>query len=189
MHKKKPQHSTQKPSVVKQSFLIWLHFLLPLLKVHSCAYVPCTYYVSCIMISLSRHAIKPLPNTYYFLSLIRLFRLTCAAAQHTLPRPDVDFFFFFCFFIYFQIEIMADLAFLLYSSLGLLAVTLLYQLIAGAIYRLYFSPISHIPGPKLAALTFWYVHPYIPPLFFLLSSGALYILLVKETRWRATGDM
>lgn len=33
---------------------------------------------------------------------------------------------------------------------------LVYNVIAGAIYRLYFSPISHIPGPKLAALTFWY---------------------------------
>lgn len=33
---------------------------------------------------------------------------------------------------------------------------LVYKLIAGAIYRLYLSPISHIPGPKLAALTFWY---------------------------------
>ena len=33
---------------------------------------------------------------------------------------------------------------------------LVYCVIAGAIYRLYFSPISHIPGPKLAALTFWY---------------------------------
>lgn len=31
-----------------------------------------------------------------------------------------------------------------------------YNVINGAIYRLYFSPISHIPGPKLAALTFWY---------------------------------
>lgn len=33
---------------------------------------------------------------------------------------------------------------------------LVYNVIAGAIYRLYFSPVSHIPGPKLAALTFWY---------------------------------
>lgn len=33
---------------------------------------------------------------------------------------------------------------------------LVYKVIAGAIYRLYLSPISHIPGPKLAALTFWY---------------------------------
>ena len=52
---------------------------------------------------------------------------------------------------------MADLAFLIYSSLCVLAITLLYQVISGAIYRLYYSPISHIPGPKIAALTFWYV--------------------------------
>ena len=25
------------------------------------------------------------------------------------------------------------------------------------IYRLYFSPVSHIPGPFLAKTTFWYV--------------------------------
>ena len=50
---------------------------------------------------------------------------------------------------------MADLSFLTYSFLSVLAITLLYQVIAGAIYRLYYSPISHIPGPKIAALTFW----------------------------------
>lgn len=63
---------------------------------------------------------------------------------------------------------MADLAYLIYSSLLVFAFTLLYQAIAGAIYRLFYSPISHIPGPKIAALTFWYVvyithyFPFLP---------------------------
>ena len=26
----------------------------------------------------------------------------------------------------------------------------------GAIYRIYLSPVAHIPGRRLAALTFWY---------------------------------
>ena len=37
---------------------------------------------------------------------------------------------------------------------GLLGL-ILWQLIL-TIYRLYFSPIAHFPGPKLAALTQWY---------------------------------
>lgn len=51
---------------------------------------------------------------------------------------------------------MADLIFLSYSSIYILAISLLGWMIAGAIYRIYYSPISHIPGPKLAALTLWY---------------------------------
>ncbi|KAL2850213.1 cytochrome P450 [Aspergillus pseudoustus] len=46
-------------------------------------------------------------------------------------------------------------------SLALLAVgaSILYTLLL-AIHRLYLSPISHIPGPKLAALTWWYQFYY-----------------------------
>jgi hypothetical protein len=38
---------------------------------------------------------------------------------------------------------------------GLLLVLLVY-ILSTAAYRLFFSPISHFPGPRLAALTFWY---------------------------------
>jgi hypothetical protein len=40
-----------------------------------------------------------------------------------------------------------------------LVVSLLF-IVAGAIRRLYFHPLSHIPGPKLAALTWWYEFYY-----------------------------
>jgi hypothetical protein len=36
------------------------------------------------------------------------------------------------------------------------AIVLLLYIVTRAIQRLYFSPLSHIPGPKLAALTWWY---------------------------------
>ncbi|KAF2689563.1 cytochrome P450 [Lentithecium fluviatile CBS 122367] len=38
-------------------------------------------------------------------------------------------------------------------------VALMYT-VAGAVYRLYLSPIAKFPGPKLAALTFWYEFYY-----------------------------
>ncbi|KAF2836665.1 hypothetical protein M501DRAFT_901991, partial [Patellaria atrata CBS 101060] len=45
------------------------------------------------------------------------------------------------------------------SVLVLLAASLLYVIIGG-IYRLFFSPIAHFPGPRLAALTYWYEFYY-----------------------------
>lgn len=47
-----------------------------------------------------------------------------------------------------------------YPFLVLGFAALILYIIAGAIYRLYFSPISSFPGPKLAALTMWYEFYY-----------------------------
>jgi hypothetical protein len=47
-----------------------------------------------------------------------------------------------------------------YAQLGVIVGLLAAYTIYGAVWRLYFSPISHIPGPKLAALTWWYEFYY-----------------------------
>lgn len=129
------------------------------------------------------------PNHYSFegpsFFSFTIFHLAPPICANTLSHHPQAIFFSFLFlalsfFLYVQVEIMADLAFVLYSTFGVLAFILIYQLIAGAIYRLYFSPISHIPGPKIAALTFWYAHiPTLlfPFLFLLRGRGQLYILL------------
>jgi hypothetical protein len=44
---------------------------------------------------------------------------------------------------------------IVYSAVAVLAYT-----IYGAYWRLYLSPVSKFPGPKLAAMTFWYEFYY-----------------------------
>ncbi|KAL1639847.1 hypothetical protein SLS58_007591 [Diplodia intermedia] len=47
-----------------------------------------------------------------------------------------------------------------HPSLILVAALLLAYLAYGAVQRLYLSPIAHFPGPRFAALTFWYEFYY-----------------------------
>ena len=47
-----------------------------------------------------------------------------------------------------------------YPLLAILSAATFASVISGAIYRLYLSPISSFPGPKLAALTLWYEFYY-----------------------------
>lgn len=80
---------------------------------------------------------------------------------------------------------MADLAYLIYAFLSVFVFTVLFQVTAGAIHLLYYSPISHIPGPKLAALTFWYLCNLFLlfsfySFLFSLKVTLIYISLAKE---------
>ena len=52
-----------------------------------------------------------------------------------------------------------------FSTLALIvtaAATFVCYLCWIVIYRLYVSPISEFPGPRLAALTFWFVSSMLP---------------------------
>ncbi|KAE9376444.1 cytochrome P450 [Stipitochalara longipes BDJ] len=55
----------------------------------------------------------------------------------------------------------------------ILLVSLLFT-IAGAIRRLYFHPLSHIPGPKFAALTWWY------EFYFDIIQPSRYVFKIQE---------
>lgn len=52
---------------------------------------------------------------------------------------------------------MAALDFTNYTILCFGVATIILYTLYGAIYRLYISPLAQFPGPKLAALTLWYI--------------------------------
>ena len=43
---------------------------------------------------------------------------------------------------------------------GIFSLTFFFYYFAVGVYRLYFPPIAKFPGPRLAALTFWYEFYY-----------------------------
>jgi hypothetical protein len=54
-----------------------------------------------------------------------------------------------------NVESVADLNPFIVLVIGAIA-----YIVGGAVYRLCFSPIAGFPGPKLAALTYWYEFYY-----------------------------
>lgn len=55
---------------------------------------------------------------------------------------------------------MADIQTIIVQAISIALASLLLYTTYGIIWRLYRSPISHFPGPKLAALTYWYEFYY-----------------------------
>lgn len=51
--------------------------------------------------------------------------------------------------------LFTPLAFVVLGAAGVL------YLASVAVYRLFYSPISHIPGPKIAAVTHWYAYAWV----------------------------
>jgi hypothetical protein len=44
--------------------------------------------------------------------------------------------------------------------ISILVILGVLYLVHSALHRLFYTPISHVPGPRLAALTFWYEFYY-----------------------------
>jgi hypothetical protein len=55
--------------------------------------------------------------------------------------------------------------------------------VAGAIRRLYFHPLAHIPGPKLAALTWWY------EFYFDVIQQGRYVFKIQELHKQYGGSL